>query len=368
MSDYLLFYNGGQRLVTFNFLIQPRTTNFADALTYPGTVVLLLTMNQTPGESLNIYFFRKNTGLPVKMIIDNSMEGALTIDGLKSIGIAGLDFEDILLIHNSAFEHLFKETVSNNFYIDFHAIDAYHKCILRNHSLNNSPVSTRTNRLNLLIGKIKVKYSRFLTTFYFYKYGLLDGAVLGIHAHPADFLSMMDKYSIGDIDFYNNIITHLGAADNTPLWETNEGLTAIDGWPYDTNIYKRSSVSYICETYDIDKGTTILNTEKFYRSITNRHPFVIQSAPGYIQKINSIGYQTFSSIIDESYNNYSKLDFSHVEPTVLAARDFLSKVPNNTEKLQEIVDYNFNHFMKTSKAEYQSFIKVVDDFASGRPI
>jgi len=364
----MLFYNGGQRLVTFNFLIRPRTTNFADALTYPGTVVVLLTIYQTPVESLNIYFFRKNTGLPVKMIIDNSMEGLVNIDDLYSRGFGGVEFDDMMFVHNSGMKHLNTKTISNNCYIDFHAIDAYHKCILRNHSLNNSPVSTRINRLNLLIGKIKVKYSRFLTTFYFYKYGLLDGAVLGIHAHPADFLSMMEKYSIGDVDFYNNIITHLGAADNTPLWETNEGLTAIDGWPYDSNIYKRSSVSYICETYDIDKGATLLNTEKFYRSITNRHPFVIQSAPGYIQKINSMGYETFSPIIDEGYNTYDKLDFSHVEPTVLAAKDFLSKVPSHTEKLQEIVDHNFDHFIKTSSAEYQSFNTTLDNFANGRPI
>jgi len=364
----MLFYNGGQRLVTFNFLIRPRTTNFADALTYPGTVVVLLTIYQTPVESLNIYFFRKNTGLPVKMIIDNSMEGLVNIDDLYSRGFGGVDFNDALFINHAVMKYYNTATQGNKFYIDFHAVDAYNKCILRGHPINTVPVTDRANGLNLLIGKIKTKNSRFLTTYYFYKYGLLDNAVLGIHAYPEDFRLMMEKHSICDEEFYNKILTHLGPVDNAILCNTEEGITAMDGWPYDPNIYNRSSVSYVCETYDIDKGTVFLNTEKFYRSIVNKHPFVIQATPGYIQKIRALGYETFSSIIDESYNNYTLHDFSHVEPTVLAAKDFLSKVPSNTVKLQEIVDYNFNHFMKTSKAEYQSFLKVVDDFASGRPI
>ena len=366
MRNYRLFYSGYQRLTTFNFLPERPSVDLDIAFRSSETVVILIPMFHDSSEDLSIYHFRKNVGLPVKLIIDYSMEGCVNIEDLRGFG--GVDFNDALFINHAAMKYYNTATQGNKFYIDFHAVDAYNKCILRGHPINTVPVTDRANGLNLLIGKIKTKNSRFLTTYYFYKYGLLDNAVLGIHAYPEDFRLMMEKHSICDEEFYNKILTHLGPVDNAILCNTEEGITAMDGWPYDPNIYNRSSVSYVCETYDIDKGSVFLNTEKFYRSIVNKHPFVIQATPGYIQKIRALGYETFSSIIDESYNSYTLHDFSHVEPTVLAAKDFLSKVPSNTVKLQEIVDYNFNHFMKTSKAEYQSFLKVVDDFASGRPI
>ena len=373
MRNYMLFYNGNQRLTTITLFKEIPSKDIVAALNYPTMVVILMTLNQVMSDSLNIYHIRKNTGLPVKIIVDYSMEGCVNIDDLRGLGrfggFGGVEVDDMMFVHNSGMKHQNTETIRNNFYIDFHAVDAYNKCILRGHPLNKTPVSERTNGLNLLIGKIKAKNSRFLTTYYFYKYGLLDNAVLGIHAYPEDFKLMMKKHSIDDEGFYNKILTCLGPADNADLADTNEGLSTMDGWPYDPNIFNRSSVSYICETYDVDKGTIILNTEKFYRSITNRHPFIAQAAPGYMKKVKAIGYETFSSIIDEGYNDYDdKLDLSHVEPTVIAAKDLLSKVPGNTEKLQEIVDHNFNHFMKTSEAEYQSFLNAVDNFASGRLI
>jgi len=368
MKNYRLFYSGNQRLTTFHFLPERPSTDLDIALRCPETAVLLITMFHQCSIDLSIYHFRKNVGLPVKLVIDYSMEGCVNIEDLYRRGFGGVEFDDMLFVHNSTHKQQIEETIGSNFYIDFHAVDAYNKCILRGHPINAVPVVNRTNGLSLLIGKIKVKNSRFLATYYFYKYGLLDNAVLGIHATPEDFKLMMEKHSIDDKEFYNKILTCLGPADKADLCDSGEGLSAMDGWPYDPNIYNRSSVSYICETFDVDKGTMILNTEKFYRSITNKHPFVIQAAPGYMKRVKTIGYETFSSIIDEGYNDYNKLDLSHVEPTVLAAKDFLSKVPGNTEKLQEIVDHNFNHFMKTSKAAYHSYLNVIDNFASGRPI
>ena len=158
-----------------------------------------------------------------------------------------------------------------------------------------------------------------------------------------------------DMEFYNKIVPLLGPADSvSKLHDTDEGCTAEDGgWPFDPEIFKNSSISYVCETYDIDKGNyPHLVTEKFYRSIINKHPFVVQASPGQLNTVKSLGFETFSSIIDESYNEYYALDYSHVEKTVLAAKYFLLKLPSNVDKIQEIVDYNYNHWLTRTKAEY----------------
>jgi len=365
MSNYILFSPEFGRLTAMRDLPESPTEDFNLAVNSPKPVIIVLTVNAYHPLSIKLYHRRKSKKLPCKVVIDYSVEG---IVHRSALNLPGVNYDDVLFIHNSTLLHKFDNPIKNNFHINFHAVDAYRKCILNGHPFDKTPVAARTNGLNLLIGKIKTRYARFLTTYYFYKHSLLDTATLGLHALPEDFRSMMEKYSVVDEGFYNKIVTCLGPADNAVLHNTNEGLTAMDGWPYDPNIYNRSSISYACETFDSDRGNSILVTEKFYRSIVNRHPFVIQASPGYIQRLKFMGYETFSSIIDERYNIYDKFDGSHVEPAVLAAKDLLSKVPDNTERIQEIVDHNFNHFLKHAEIEYQFFQSAIVDFANGRAI
>jgi hypothetical protein len=227
-------------------------------------------------------------------------------------------------------------------------------------------VKDRPNGLNLLIGKLKTKHARFFTAYYFYKHELLDTSVLGINAVPDDILANMKKYpKYDDINFYNKIITCLGPADTVSIiQETSEGWTAAaGGWPFDPAIFKNSSITYACETYDIDRpGFNLLVTEKTYRAVVNKHPFIVQSNPGQLNTIKSLGFETFSSIIDESYNEYELMDYSHVEKTVLAAKDFLAKIPDNVDKVQEIVDYNYKHWLTRAKDEYDRTHRYLNNF------
>jgi hypothetical protein len=227
-------------------------------------------------------------------------------------------------------------------------------------------VKDRPNGLNLLIGKLKVKHARFFTAYYFYKHELLDTSVLGINAVPKDILDNMKKFpKYDDINFYNKIITCLGPADTVSIIEeTSEGRTAAaGGWPFDPEIFKNSSITYACETYDVDRPIfNLLVTEKTYRAVVNKHPFIVQSNSGQLNTIKSLGFETFSSIIDESYNEYELLDYSHVEKTVLAAKDFLAKIPNNVDKVQEIVDYNYKHWLTRAKDEYDRTHSYLNNF------
>jgi hypothetical protein len=309
-----------------------------------------------------IYMYRKSKGLPTKIILDWSFEGVCNNRLIRTLfkdDEINLD-KDILFVHNDSANRINQHiNIGQNLIINYFALQAYKKCIITKENLvDNSLVKDRKNGLNLLIGKLKTKHSRFLAVYYFYKYGLLDSAVLGLPVLPEDISSRMKQYpEYDDINFYNKILPMIGPADScVNLHETNEGWTANDGgWPFDPAIFKNSSISYVCETYDIDKGNIpYLVTEKFYRSIINKHPFVIQAVPGQLKTVKSLGFETFSSIIDESYNEYEILDYSHVEKTVLAAKDFLSKLPNNTEKVQEIVDYNYNRWLTDAKTEYNN--------------
>lgn len=293
--------------------------------------------------------------LPTNIILDFSREsfGSYMYD-VFSNAIPEINLiSNKLIIHNICDLRCYTPIPENykTLAIDYYMLETYYNCILKDHPYNIEPVASRNNGLNLLIGKLKTKFGRFLTSYYFYKHDLLETAVLGLNAYSEDIENMMKVHpEYLDYNYFNKIKNYLGPADHTDIVETDEGITSGTGWPFDHNIFKNSSVSYICETYDIDKGRyPYLMTEKFYRSIVNRHPFVIQSSPGQLDLVKTVGFKTFSDIIVEDYNTYDTFNFEHVEKTVLAGKDLVQKIPSNIALVQEIVDFNFNHFEKLSK-------------------
>ena len=367
----------------FPQLFNKRVINPVHARIHHGTLAILLRIDillqakaAAVYECFSLYKYRKNHGSHTKIILDYSLEGLcyntptevrvlMSIFNEYDVDVAN----DIVFVHNDIFNRIsISDTIGQNITVDYHSIEAYSKCILTtNNFIDSTLVKDRINGLNLLIGKLKVKHARFFTAYYFYKHDLLDSAVLGIHALPEDILANMKKYpKCDDINFYNKIITCLGPADSISiLHETNEGWTArAGGWPFDTAIFKNSSITYSCETYDGgDRGSfNLLVTEKTYRAVINKHPFIVQAAPGQLNTIKSLGFETFSSIIDESYNEYDQLDYSHVEKTVLAAKDFLVKIPDNIDKVQEIVDYNYQHWLSRAKTEYDKTYIFLNNF------
>ena len=357
----------------FPQLFNKFVSNTEAARLHPDTLVIPLRLDilmhakaDVAYECLTLYKHRKLNNLHTKIILDYSLEGLcyqVDINNIIELLSIFRDYNidvvtDVLFIHNDFYNRIHTPyTIGQNITVDHHSIEAYSRCILTNKNLiDHTLVKDRPNGLNLLIGKLKVKHARFFTAYYFYKHDLLDTSVLGINAVPKDILDNMKKFpKYDDINFYNKIITCLGPADTVSIIEeTSEGWTAAaGGWPFDPAIFKNSSITYACETYDVDRPIfNLLVTEKTYRAVVNKHPFIVQSNSGQLNTIKSLGFETFSSIIDESYNEYELLDYSHVEKTVLAAKDFLAKLPNNVDKVQEIVDYNYKHWLARAKDEY----------------
>lgn len=95
-----------------------------------------------------------------------------------------------------------------------------------------------------------------------------------------------------------------------------------------------------------------LLSEKIFRTILYKHPFLAVACPGFLKTLHYLGYKTFDGIIDESYdneqNNGTRLlkiikevkrisDFSDAE-----RNEFLSKV-------KDICDYNYQVLLNKQK-------------------
>jgi hypothetical protein len=88
-------------------------------------------------------------------------------------------------------------------------------------------------------------------------------------------------------------------------------------------------------------------TEKIFKPIVSKQPFMLLAAPGNLAYLKSYGFKTFDCVIDESYD-----DIQDPDQRIDAVVDQLNWYCNLTdaeklgvaEKLEPIIEYNFHHF------------------------
>ena len=120
-------------------------------------------------------------------------------------------------------------------------------------------------------------------------------------------------------------------------------------YPQHVNVshFESTDLSIVNETYCDSR--TVFITEKTYKAINMRHPFLIMGNPGSLQHLRELGYKTFHPHLDESY------DSEHHLPTrknaLLQTLTDFCKLPvdvrlRKREKLDKIAEYNFHHLRR----------------------
>ena len=68
-------------------------------------------------------------------------------------------------------------------------------------------------------------------------------------------------------------------------------------------LYESTYFSVVSETnYFTKQANTTFFSEKIFKPIANRHPFLVVSTPGFLSKLRALGYKTFSPWINEAYD------------------------------------------------------------------
>lgn len=143
--------------------------------------------------------------------------------------------------------------------------------------------------------------------------------------------------------------------DNLPLvLDTNRFES------YDLTYFKRSLLPFYNETYFSVVNETHYNekfpftpTEKIYKAILHKHPFIVFGVPNYLSKFKNRGYKTFDGIIDESYDTETNVNIR-----ILKIANEIERLCNlNQNELEEfrkkaleIVEYNFE--VLTNKKDF----------------
>lgn len=131
--------------------------------------------------------------------------------------------------------------------------------------------------------------------------------------------------------------------------ETNINQMCEDRGNASRSYYQQSLVSIITETNFTQNEVTL--TEKSYKPIKEKHPFIIVGVNGALQGMRDSGFRTFSQFWDESYDTIA--DPTQRMQAIMNIIDDISSWDHNKildfkRRVRPILDYNFNLLKNSS--------------------
>jgi len=104
-------------------------------------------------------------------------------------------------------------------------------------------------------------------------------------------------------------------------------------------------------------------TEKVFKPIVAKRPFILVAAPGNLAYLKSYGFKTFDRWIDESYDqetdNYLRIEMITAEIKKLCELS-PAALQQMYQEMQEVLEYNFDYFYNGFKGVLVN--ELVDNF------
>jgi len=107
------------------------------------------------------------------------------------------------------------------------------------------------------------------------------------------------------------------------------------------NWYSEFAIDIICETWY--QGTNFFVTEKFWRAVATKTPFIIHGAQHIITNLHKLGFKTFHEFWDEGYQeDPSYYNIKGIKDTLKhIANQPLEEIKWMYYNMQEILDHNY---------------------------
>ena len=141
--------------------------------------------------------------------------------------------------------------------------------------------------------------------------------------------------------------------DNIDHRTINKGLSYLEPFmSFNEKYFEESYWNLVVEGLIENQFNAIFLTEKIFKPIYLKSPFVVFAQPFYLKSLHDMGYKSFGEFIDESY------DIERSDPIRLKKIVNVIKILNNLSDesfqtmyndLQSIVDFNYNTFMHRGK-------------------
>lgn len=136
--------------------------------------------------------------------------------------------------------------------------------------------------------------------------------------------------------------------------------------PWDFGIidfYIKSFCSIVTETY-IDENFNVFLSEKTMKPLAYGHPFLLSSSAGGILQIQNLGFQTFSAILDETYDiiESPQQRFETIFKQILEiSNKSMYDIHDMYNLIKPTLEYNYNYFWNTWHNIYLNEIKLIKE-------
>lgn len=159
-----------------------------------------------------------------------------------------------------------------------------------------------------------------------------------------------------------NQINDLVLIQNTKMFiEANNDNCFPIQHPANLNIlrwYNNIFVDIVCETRVV--GNVFFVTEKTWRCIVARRPFIIVGPTNFLTNLKRLGFQTFNEFWNEGYDEYPpshRINEIEILIHILADKS-ITELHKMLEKMQPILEHNYNVFKNLT---YQQIKDVFDE-------
>lgn len=235
-------------------------------------------------------------------------------------------------------------------YVPYFVWKSYYR-IFKTNQLKNKDWNPNSKTALLLLGKT-YKENRIGLLYKFYEKNSLDSIQWSLYSNSSTVLNSRkflpkelteEEYKI----FLNTVDKKL---DNI-LIELDNGSMHYAGFPYDVSLYTNTSLSIVSETEaTINYVSTQQHTEKIYRPIFNKHPFIVASNPNYLKSLRKKGYRTFDNYLKVEYDSCEHI-WDRMSKIVDNTNYFLSQLEDSSfvSDVQKDIEYNYDLLMDTTK-------------------
>ena len=162
--------------------------------------------------------------------------------------------------------------------------------------------------------------------------------------------------NIGDA-WFNQGVDQDSLFDRVPVTlDIFDQLLINDLPPGALDFYNTSFCSVVTETY-IDENQDPFFTEKTFKPLAYGHPFLVFSSQGALSRLRELGFETFSTIFDESYDliENPQLRFEAMLKQVLEiSKKSNSELNSMFEEIKPIIEHNYDRFWNGLPKDYNN--------------
>ena len=174
------------------------------------------------------------------------------------------------------------------------------------------------------------------------------------HQHRVDLVDFYEKEDYGDDKILWSALWKNKTISDKYHWPVNEiqedWCMGMDLNEYGQNPYLHSYVEVVTETiYD---GSAIQISDKPFKPMVNLQPFIYVTSPGGLKVLKGMGYKTFESFIDESYDdiedNTERMKKIQFEIKRICNMD-KNKLHDIYYQIVDVLRYNRKHWLNVGR-------------------